>query len=86
MFVTKDVKVLKFVLLGDSGAGKTSLMTQFSDHLFAFRTSNTIGVNLRVRTIEVGEQTVEFKYQLIRVEGQTVKLRIWDTAGKERFR
>ena len=39
MFATKDVEVLQFVLLGDSGAGKTSLMTQFSDHLFAFCTS-----------------------------------------------
>jgi GTPase SAR1 family protein len=86
MFATKDVEVLKFVLVGDSRAGKTSLMTQFSDHLFAFCLSNTIGIDLRVRTIEVGEQTVEVEGQLIKVEGQTVKLRIWDSAGQERFR
>mmetsp|Transcript_60760 Transcript_60760/g.149433 ORF Transcript_60760/g.149433 Transcript_60760/m.149433 type:complete len:537 (+) Transcript_60760:169-1779(+) len=64
--------LFKIVLIGDSNVGKTSLLTRFSDNTFTDSFIATIGVDFRVRTIQLN--------------GKTTKLQIWDTAGQERFR
>jgi len=64
--------LLKIVLIGDSGVGKTNLLTRFTRDEFTYRTKETIGV--------------EFASRSIQIDGKTIKAQIWDTAGQERFR
>ncbi|CCW62560.1 unnamed protein product [Phytomonas sp. EM1] len=64
-------QVLKIIILGDSGVGKTSLMQQYVNHRFDNRYKATIGADFLSKDIEIN--------------GQVVTLQIWDTAGQERF-
>ena len=64
--------IFRICLLGDSGVGKTSLLTRYCDEVFKEKYSNTIGVDFRVVTLK-------FKDIL-------AKVHIWDTAGQERFK
>ena len=66
------VTKLKIILLGNSGVGKTSLLSQYVNGVLVSDQSYTIGV--------------EFKIKDIMVEGRQVRLALWDTAGQERFR
>lgn len=64
--------LLKLLLIGDSGVGKTCLLFRFSEDTFNSAFISTIGIDFKIRTIEV--------------DGKKLKLQIWDTAGQERFR
>lgn len=64
--------IFKFVLVGESLVGKSSIMIRFIDKRFETMHNITIGV--------------EFGAKIIDVEGRRIKLQIWDTAGQERFR
>lgn len=64
--------LLKIVLIGESGVGKTNLLSRFSFDQFNANSKCTIGV--------------EFSTKLLRVEDKNVKVQIWDTAGQERYR
>merc|ERR1712150_68665 len=64
--------LFKFLLIGDSGVGKSCLLLRFADDTYSENYISTIGVDFKIRTLEQ--------------EGKTVKLHIWDTAGQERFR
>lgn len=61
----------KVVLIGDSGVGKSNLLSRFSKNEFSLDSKSTIGV--------------EFATRSIRVEDKTIKGQIWDTAGQERY-
>jgi Ras-related protein Rab-8A len=54
------------------GVGKSCLLLRFSDDSFTPSFITTIGIDFKIRTIEL--------------DGKRIKLQIWDTAGQERFR
>jgi len=64
--------LFKVVLIGDSGVGKSNLLSRFTRNEFNLETKSTIGV--------------EFATRSINVDGKTLKAQIWDTAGQERYR
>jgi Ras-related protein Rab-11A len=64
--------LFKVVLIGDSGVGKSNLMTRYTSDEFNVESPSTIGV--------------EFMTKGLKIEGRDVKAQIWDTAGQERFR
>lgn len=62
----------KIVLIGDSGVGKSNLLSRFTRNEFDLESRSTIGVEFATRTLEI--------------DGKRVKAQIWDTAGQERYR
>ncbi|CAM8961786.1 unnamed protein product [Rhodiola kirilowii] len=64
--------LIKLLLIGDSGVGKSCLLLRFSDDSFTTSFITTIGIDFKIRTVEL--------------DGKRIKLQIWDTAGQERFR
>jgi len=64
--------LFKVVLIGDSGVGKSNLLSRFTRDEFNLESKSTIGVEFATRCIET--------------EGKTIKAQIWDTAGQERYR
>lgn len=62
----------KIVLIGDSGVGKSNLLSRFTRDEFNLESRSTIGVEFATRTLEI--------------DGKRVKAQIWDTAGQERYR
>ncbi|XXG72149.1 hypothetical protein AAC387_Pa07g1308 [Persea americana] len=64
--------LFKVVLIGDSGVGKSNILSRFTRNEFCLESKSTIGVEFATRTLQV--------------EGKTIKAQIWDTAGQERYR
>lgn len=64
--------LFKVVLIGDSGVGKSNLLSRFTRNEFNLESKSTIGV--------------EFATRSITFDGKTIKAQIWDTAGQERYR
>merc|ERR1712039_711147 len=64
--------LFKYIIIGDTGVGKSCLLLQFTDKRFQPVHDLTIGV--------------EFGARLINIENKQIKLQIWDTAGQESFR
>ncbi len=58
----------KFILVGDTGVGKTSLISRFIDGKFYPDHQYTIGVEYGSKNISIGNKII--------------KLQIWDTAGQ----
>jgi Ras-related protein Rab-8A len=64
--------LIKLLLIGDSGVGKSAILTRFADESFTQSFITTIGIDFKIRTITL--------------DGKRIKLQIWDTAGQERFK
>ncbi|KAH0871709.1 hypothetical protein HID58_078731, partial [Brassica napus] len=64
--------LFKYIIIGDTGVGKSCLLLQFTDKRFQPVHDLTIGV--------------EFGARMVTVDGRPLKLQIWDTAGQESFR
>jgi len=63
----------KVVVTGDSGVGKTNIITRFTANEFSLESKATIGVEFGHAEITLGDSS-------------KIKVQIWDTAGQERFR
>ena len=64
--------LIKCLIIGDSGIGKSAMMIRFTDDIFKFQFISTIGVDFKIKTIDYKDKKIKFQ--------------IWDTAGQERFR
>ena len=62
--------LFKLVLIGDSGVGKSNLLSRFTRNEFNLESKSTIGV--------------EFATKSMKIDGKIIKAQIWDTAGQER--
>ena len=68
-----NIESFKVVLVGESGVGKTSIITQFIDQTFQEDQQSTTGGTFSTKTV-------------ICDNGKILKFEIWDTAGQERYR
>lgn len=63
--------IVKVVIAGDAGVGKTSLIRRYCTGMFQESRVATIGVDFQIKIVEL--------------DGKSIKLSIWDIAGQERF-
>lgn len=68
-----DQESYKVVLLGESGVGKTSIITQFIDETFMEDQQSTNGATFSTKMVTCSN-------------GKQIKFDIWDTAGQEKYR
>ena len=64
--------IVKIILIGDSGVGKTNILSQYLKKQFNQDSLATVGV--------------EFGSKIVEIEKVKIKAQIWDTAGQERYR
>lgn len=64
--------IYKVVLIGDSGVGKSNLLSMYTKNEFTQNTKTTVGV--------------EFGTKKFVVDDSKIKAQIWDTAGQERYK
>lgn len=64
--------LLKYIIIGDSGVGKSNLLLRYTDNKFNESHVLTLGV--------------EFAAKNVTINNSVFRLQIWDTAGQEQFR
>ncbi|KAG4088876.1 hypothetical protein H8356DRAFT_1280615 [Neocallimastix lanati (nom. inval.)] len=64
--------ILKVVIIGDGGVGKTSIRVQYIHRRFTSNYKATIGADFITKDVQLED-------------GKKVSMQIWDTAGQERF-
>ena len=69
---SKIAAMFKVILIGDSSAGKTSLLLKYSEGVFYSTPKATIGIDFKIKNLKIDKKVCKFQ--------------IWDTAGQERFR
>lgn len=87
--------LMKFLALGDSGVGKTSLLYQYTDGTFNSRFISTVGIDFREKRLVITNLVylistkvkIYFFVQIYQSKGRNyrVHLQLWDTAGQERY-
>ncbi|KAM3387214.1 hypothetical protein ACQJBY_010200 [Aegilops geniculata] len=71
--------LFKLLLIGDSSVGKSCFLLRFSDDSYVDSYISTIGVDFKIRTLEMDGKTIKLQIYLLHLQQ-------WDTAGQERFR
>ena len=64
--------VFKYILVGDTSVGKSSLLATYNNNEFSSASNPTMGV--------------EFATKKVEMNGHTIKLQIWDTVSTHLFR
>ena len=64
--------VLKYIIIGNSGVGKSNILLRYTEDYFYDDFKTTIGV--------------EFGSKIIEINNKKYRIQIWDTAGQETFR
>ena len=62
---------LKFIMVGNPGVGKSTLIEKYINNRFVSPNDITIGV--------------EYNYKIVNIDDKKIKIELWDTAGQERF-
>ena len=70
----EGVITCKVVLIGESGVGKTSIISRYINNEFKSSMTSTSGASFLTKNVIMDE------------ENQTIKFEIWDTAGQEKYR
>jgi len=70
--MTDNDYLFKIVLIGDSGVGKSNLLSRFTHNEFSISTRSTIGVEFFTKSLIINKSEIHAQ--------------IWDTAGQERYR
>ena len=68
-----SIESFKVVLVGESGVGKTSIITQFIDQTFQEDIQSTTGGTFSTKSVVCDG-------------GKVLQFEIWDTAGQEKYR
>ena len=71
----EDAQICKVVLLGESGVGKTSIISRFINNFFSENVISTTGASYAGITMIFDE-----------FGGKKIRFEIWDTAGQEQYR
>lgn len=69
--MTEGICQFKYIIIGSSGSGKTSILRRLVENKFARTIPSTVGI--------------EYYSHVIQVDGRQIKLMLWDTAGQERY-
>ena len=64
--------LLKIIIIGSAGVGKSALMSRFVDQQYLENYNPTIGVDFKIKTLDLSEKKI--------------KMQLWDTAGTEKFK
>ena len=64
--------LLKYVIIGDSGVGKSNILLRYINNTFSEEFKATVGVEFGAKNLEVN--------------GRVYRIQLWDTAGQENFR
>ena len=73
MSLDEDYDVIyKIIIIGDSGVGKSNILSRYLRDEFKQDSKSTVGV--------------EFGAKKLTINNTTIKAQIWDTAGQERYR
>ena len=67
-----DDYTVKIVLVGDTGVGKSNILTRYINNTFSHDSKATVGVELSTKTYMIKDKIV--------------RIHIWDTAGQERYK
>jgi len=62
----------KIILVGDSGVGKSSIVSRYTDNKFSMFLINTVGVDFKSKSVNIGPRKI--------------RQQIWDTSGQERYK
>ena len=74
MAESKEALPCKVVLIGESGVGKTSIISRYISNSFNSVLASTPGANFTTKTV------------FLKDKNQSIKFEIWDTAGQEKYR
>jgi small GTP-binding protein len=74
MAKSKEALPCKVVLIGESGVGKTSIISRYISNSFNSVLASTPGANFTTKTV------------FLKDKNQSIKFEIWDTAGQEKYR
>merc|ERR1712216_495952 len=82
--------VLKLLIIGDSGVGKSCLLWRWTDDSFDDEFVSTLGMDFRVKNLEVPQPQPSASASASGHHGgakkQWCRMQVWDTAGQEKFR
>ena len=75
--IGKNIKIISLLLLGNFGVGKTNLIQRYMNNTFEPKYISTLGIDTFIKLLKVKDENNNIK---------TYKLKIYDTAGQERYR
>ena len=61
--------LFKLLIIGDAGVGKSSILVRFADNIFTPSYITTIGVDFKIRTIELNGQKIKLQVAYVHLYG-----------------